>query len=83
MGEAEGVIQADASDTAGMSAAALASALASAQACIKVHIQHRFQFSFLFAVVMSMITFSLLVIEHPLNTDQDKKFCLVHEVPPR
>jgi len=63
-----------------MSAAALAAALASAQAGIKVHIQHRFQFSFLFAVVMSsMITFSLLVIEHPLN----KKFCLVHEIEDR
>jgi hypothetical protein len=31
----------------------------------------------------SMITFSLLVIEHPLNTELQKRFCLVHEIDDR
>jgi hypothetical protein len=31
----------------------------------------------------SMITFSLLVIEHPLNTEHEKRFCLVHEIDDR
>ena len=31
-----------------------------------------------------MITFSLLVIEHPLNnTEREKRFCLVHEIDDR
>ena len=30
-----------------------------------------------------MITFSLLVIEYPLNTEREKRFCLVHEIDDR
>ena len=30
-----------------------------------------------------MITFSLLVIEHPLNSESQKRFCLVHEIDDR